>query len=266
MRRINEVEVMPQALTAGEFCEESSILMKMKSVICDNRISAAMERRLQILGYYVIKLPLCSSLPEAISSHPDSLIFRLGDTFVTTCDYAEEAAYVFSDIREFSPDSRITFIDVPLGKSYPHDARLNAVSIGNHLITNTKTVAKEILEISEKQGFYTQNVNQGYPNCSILKINDENIITADAGIARKLEALGINALLITPGHISLPPYAYGFIGGASGVDGKTVYFLGDIMTHPDGKKITEFIENLGMKAVSLDSGELQDMGGIVFLP
>jgi hypothetical protein len=38
------------------------------------------------------------------------------------------------------------------------------------------------------------------------------------------------------------------------------------MTHPDGKKITEFIENLGMKAVSLSEGELQDMGGIMFLP
>ena len=99
-----------------------------------------------------------------------------------------------------------------------------------------------------------------------MKINDENVITADVGISRALSEVGINVLLITPGHISLPPYEYGFIGGASGVDGKTVYFLGDIMTHPDGKKITEFIENLGMKAVSLDSGELQDMGGIVFLP
>ena len=237
----------------------------MKALICDNRISAAMERRLQIFGYYVIKLPPCSSLPEAISSHPDSLIFRLGDTFVTTCDYAEEAAYVFSDIREFSQNSRLSFIDVPLGKSYPADARLNAISIGNHLIANTKTVAKEILEISEKLGFSLQNVNQGYPNCSILKLNDKNIITADAGIAKNLEAIGINVLLIEPGHISLPPYEYGFIGGASGVDRDKVFFLGDIMTHPDEKRITEFIENLGMKVVSLSNEPLTDLGGLMFL-
>ena len=50
------------------------------------------------------------------------------------------------------------------------------------------------------------------------------------------------------------------------MDGKSVFFLGDIMTHPDGERITEFIENLGMKVVSLGEGELQDMGEIVFLP
>ena len=83
----------------------------MKAIICDNRISEKIERRLLIEGYYIIKLPASSSLPEAISAHPDSLIFRLGDTFVTTCDYAEEAAYVFSDIREFCHSSRIVFID-----------------------------------------------------------------------------------------------------------------------------------------------------------
>ena len=161
----------------------------MKVVICDNRIDDTMERRLQICGYYVVKLPSCSSLPEAIAAHPDSLIFRLGDTFVTTCDYAEEAAYVFSDIREFCRDSRIVFIDEALGKSYPEDARLNAVSVGDFLIANEKTISREILEISKKLGFCTQNVNQGYPNCSILKLNDKNVITADEGIARKLEAL-----------------------------------------------------------------------------
>lgn len=238
----------------------------MRAVICDERISPKMERCLQKYGYYVIKLPRCESLPEAISSHPDSLIFRLGNIFLSTCDYGERAAYVFSDIREFSAESRIFFIDEILGKSYPSDTRLNAISFGKNLITNTKTVSNQILKIAEKDGFCIQNVNQSYPNCSILKINDENVITADVGISRALSEAGINVLLIEPGHISLPPYEYGFIGGASGVDGKTVYFLGDIMTHPDGKRITEFIENLGMKAVSLDSGELQDMGEIVFLP
>ena len=238
----------------------------MKTLICDNRISATMERRLQIFGYYVIKLPACSSLTEAIESHPDSLLFRVGNRIVATCNYCDEAAYVFSDVREFCPEARLGFIDVALGKGFPNDAGMNAATIGKYLIANKKTVAREILEISEKEGLALINVNQSYPNCSILKINDENVITADVGISRALSEVGINVLLITPGHISLPPYEYGFIGGASGVDGKTVYFLGDIMTHPDGKRITEFIENLGMKAVSLDSGELQDMGGIVFLP
>ena len=238
----------------------------MKIVICDNRINAADERGLMKRGYYVIKLPSFPSLTEAIESHPDSLLFRAGDTLYTTCEYCEEAAFVFSDIREFCPEVKLKFIDVAPGKGFPNDARMNAAVIGKYLVANKKTIAKEILEIGEKSGLTLLNVNQSYPNCSILKLNDENVITADIGISRALRSVGINVLLIEPGHIFLPPYEYGFIGGAGGVDGKNVFFLGDIMTHPDGRKITEFIENLGMKVHSLSEGALQDLGGIVFLP
>ena len=237
----------------------------MKAVICDNRISEKIERRLLIEGYYIIKLPACSSLPEAISSHPDSLIFRVGDTFVTTCDYAEEADYVFSDIREFCQDSKLIFIDESLEKNYPMDAKLNAVTIGDFLVANEKTISEEILNICKKLGFCTKNVNQGYPNCSILKLNDKNIITADAGIARKLESLGINVLLINPGHIALPPYAYGFIGGASGVDCNKVYFLGDFKLHPDGERMEKFIREAGLTPVALSNSPLVDLGGLMFL-
>ena len=237
----------------------------MKAVLCDNRISAAMERRLRVFGYYVIKLPRCSALPEAICSHPDSLIFRLGDMLVTTCDYGEEAAYVFSDIRETGAMARLSFIDETLGKSYPQDARLNAVSVGKILVVNEKTIAPQILEISKNAGYIPQNVNQGYPNCSILRLNDKNVITADAKIAEKLSALGINTLLISTGHISLPPYEYGFIGGASGVDGERVYFLGDFRLHPDGERMERFIRNTAMTPVSLSDEPLSDLGGLIFL-
>ncbi len=238
----------------------------MRAVICDNRISEAAERGLMKRGYTVLKLPRHKSLTEAIESHPDSLLFRVGNTVVTTCEYCDEAAYVFSDIREFCPEVKLGFIDAALGKGFPEDARMNAAVIGKYLVANKKTVAKEILEFAEKEGLTPINVNQSYPNCSILKINDENVITEDVGISRALRGAGINVLLIEPGHISLPPYEYGFIGGAGGVDGKNVFFLGDIMTHPDGGEITEFIENLGMKVVSLADGELQDLGGLLFLP
>lgn len=237
----------------------------MRAVICDGRISPKMERALEKHGYFVIKLPRCESLPEAISSHPDSLIFRLGNVFLTTCDYGERAAYVFSDIREFSAESRMFFIDEMLGKSYPEDTRLNAISFGKNLIVNTKTASKQILEIAKKEGFYPQNVNQSYPNCSILKLNEENAITADAGIYKKLTSLGINTLLIKSGEISLPPYEYGFIGGASGVDGNRVFFLGNLDLHPCATEIKEFISHLGMRVISLSDEPLSDFGGLMFI-
>ena len=237
----------------------------MKAVICDGRISSDMERGLMKHGYYVIKLPSEKTLPEAISSHPDTLLFRLDNIFVSTCDYAEGAAYVFSDIREFSNDSRMFFIDEQLGNAYPSDAMLNAVCFGNYLIANQKTVSGKILEIATNKGKILKNVNQGYPNCSILKLDEENAITSDAGIYRSLTEIGVNTLLINPGHISLPPYEYGFIGGASGVDKNNVFFLGDISTHPDYERIVEFISHLGMKAISLSTEHLQDLGGLIFI-
>lgn len=237
----------------------------MRAVICDGRISPKMERGLEKYGYFVIKLPRCNSLPEAICSHPDTMIFRLGNIFLSTCDYGETASYVFSDIREFSSDSRMFFIDETLGKSYPNDAKLNAISFGKNLIVNAKTVSSQILKIAEKEGFSPINVNQSYPNCSILKLNEENAITADMGIYKKLTSLGINTLLIKSGGISLPPYEYGFIGGASGVDGEKVFFLGNLDLHPSAKEIKKFISERGMKAISLSDEPLSDLGGLLFI-
>ena len=72
-------------------------------------------------------------------------------------------------------------------------------------------------------------------------------------------------MYIASGGISLPPYGTGFIGGASGVDGDTVYFTGDIMTHPDGARITDALSSRGAKCVSLCDGGLFDVGGIKFI-
>ena len=82
-------------------------------------------------------------------------------------------------------------------------------------------------------------------------------------MAITLEKNGVNVTLISNGGISLPPYDYGFIGGASGVIGKNVFFFGDISKHPDCKKICSAIENAGYTPVSLSDEELTDLGGII---
>jgi hypothetical protein len=85
------------------------------------------------------------------------------------------------------------------------------------------------------------------------------------GIANKLRNLGVNVLLIEPGHISLPPYEYGFIGGASGVCGDKVYFLGNIKLHPDGERMEKFIRDAGLIPVNLSDEPLVDLGGLMFI-
>ena len=121
------------------------------------------------------------------------------------------------------------------------------------------------MEIAKKQGKTLVNVNQSYPNCSILRLDDESAITADRGLYKALCSIGIDTLLISEGHISLPPYRYGFIGGASGVFDGRVMFFGNIDLHPDGEKIRQFISARGKKCISLSREPLRDFGGMIFL-
>lgn len=75
-------------------------------------------------------------------------------------------------------------------------------------------------------------------------------------------ALGIDVLTVSEGHISLPPYNFGFIGGSCGERGGKVYFCGSINSHPDGARIKEFCEKHGKTAISLSDRELIDVGSL----
>jgi hypothetical protein len=46
----------------------------------------------------------------------------------------------------------------------------------------------------------------------------------------------------------------------------TVYFTGDISSHPDAERIAEFCKAHKKKIISLSSEPLNDVGGIFFFP
>lgn len=216
-------------------------------------------------GYNVLRLPPLGALPEATASHPDTLLFHHGDRIITTADYCDAAAYLLSDLREYLPDISIDFVAESHGGKYPHDCILNAAVIGNRIFCRRESIAEGVVRYAESAGMETVGVKQGYAGCATLVLDGGHVITADAGLAKVYREYGIDVLEIGCGGISLPPYEYGFIGGAAGVDGECVYFIGDPMTHPDGERITEYIESIGMRAVALSGGMLTDLGGLVFL-
>ena len=90
-------------------------------------------------------------------------------------------------------------------------------------------------------------------------------ITADRGIHRAAREAGINSLLIGAGNVSLDPYEYGFIGGATGTFKNKVFFCGDLEEHPDKQKIVEFISACGKECVFLPFERLTDTGSILFV-
>lgn len=211
-----------------------------------------------------MKLPADPSLNAAVASHPDTALFYSGGEIITTADYCDAAAYIFSDIREIRPDVKISFTADVRGDKYPHDCIMNALVIGDRIFCKTDTVSEAIKDFAARRGYTIVHTNQGYPACSVLAFGS-SAITADRGLAEVLMQSGIKVTLIGAGGISLPPYEYGFIGGASGVVNNKVYFFGDINSHPDCERICHAIRNEGYTPISLSDGELRDVGGFISL-
>lgn len=109
------------------------------------------------------------------------------------------------------------------------------------------------------------NVGQGYSKCSCAILADGAIITADRGIATVTRQNGIDTLLISEGHVELPGYSYGFIGGASGLCGSRLYFCGDLEKHPDHMAIEAFSKMHSTQCISLSDGMLYDVGSLIFI-
>ncbi len=237
----------------------------MKLAICDERLRKEDERGLILSGFHVIKLPPFSRLGEAVASHTDMLMHKIDNEFISYADYSEEAPLVFSELSRLllTCGMKFTFIDDAVSPEYPKDVGLNALAIGGKLFCRCDSVSKHILHRYESIGHRIINVKQGYPACTVLRLDDDHAVTADKGMAKALEENGISVTLISDGDILLPPYSHGFIGGAAGVFDGVVYFFGDIELHRDGEKIKDAVRSAGMAFKSLSSLPLLDLGGII---
>ena len=237
-----------------------------KIAITDERIQGEAIRALEVRGFRAITLPSFSRLGEDVCSHTDMLLLKVGDTLFSYADYCDERPYVFDDLYMVLKDRGIKFSFLPETPSekYPLDAMLNVLIMGNRVFLKRDTASEALIGHFEKMGYEIIGVRQGYPACTVLRLNDEAVITADRGMAKVLSESGIRVTLIDDGYFKLPPHEYGFIGGSCGVDGDTVYFTGLIEGHPCYEKIMDAIRCEGMKAVSLTALAPVDVGGILF--
>jgi hypothetical protein len=99
-----------------------------------------------------------------------------------------------------------------------------------------------------------------------VPVDSRHIITSDRGIKSAWENNKGKALLVRPGHVRLPGYDTGFLGGASGVTQKAVFFVGSLKYHPDGVAIRGLIKKCGKGVIELYDGPLYDVGSILFFP
>lgn len=240
--------------------------MRIKIAITDSRISAQEERKLTLAGFKVITLPPFSKLSAPVASHTDMLIHKIGTEYISYADYCEEASYVFSDLSLLTVPmgARFSLTSDEVSDKYPADCRLNALRLGNKLFLKSDSASEYLIGAAKRAGLEIVSTNQGYPACTVLKLNDGAVITADLGMAKILTEHGISVTLIQNGAIELPPYEYGFIGGTAGVCDGVLYFFGNPEHHPDKDKIIAAAKSEGLCIVPLSDGPLRDLGGILF--
>ena len=186
------------------------------------------------------------------------LMFEPGDRTwtLTYREYFERNRTIFDGVS-------VRTIDTAPGGRYPDDVALNVLSLrGGRLLAGHKSSENTIREALCGEAFEFAALRQGYARCSCLKASDGAIITSDQSIKSELTRRGVEVLSIAPGHILLPGYNTGFIGGASCVIGGDAVFFGALESHPDAGRIRAFLGRHGLRTLSVGNGVLRDLGGI----
>ena len=216
----------------------------------DKRIYDALRQE----GFETIPLAPFGALSNPVDTHADMLLLNVGEVVFVHKDYKIDLSALKNVIQ----------IDEPMGAKYPSDILLNIAIVGKNVFANTKYASKTVLEYLERHDFAIHHVSQGYAHCSTCIVSENAIISADKSIIEAAQKVGIDALKIAEGHISLPPYNHGFIGGACGSCNDKIYFCGSLDSHKNGNEIRDFCLKHGKNAISLSDTPLTDIGGILF--
>ena len=206
----------------------------MRYAVADCRISSEIEHELSAYADKVLRLPPHSALASPVASHPDMLLWNYRNRIITFADYLKTAKDVFDALERIGYE---IVADAVLPTSvYPFDIPLNCALVGNKIIANKKYASKLIIGT----GLEILHTRQGYAKCATVTLSDNAVISADKSVCQVAKENGIDALLIADGHIRLDGYSTGFIGGCTGVTSNEILFTGNVFSHPDGQKISDF--------------------------
>ena len=226
-------------------------------LFCIKDLPKHIKRRLcDNFNFRVISLPAFEKLEKPVAAHPDMLLFKYKSSLIMHSDYFKANSSLFDFL---SLD--IVLSNELISAKYPNDVRFNAFFMGDTLFCRKDSISRCILDLFEKRAY----VNQGYAACSVCKVDQTHLITADKGIAKAASERGFFPLLISPGNIILKGYDCGFIGGASFASDSGVFFFGNIDKHPDGERIKSFIKECGKGCISLSDDCLCDFGGALII-
>lgn len=228
----------------------------MKKLLVGQNIPQKCRYTLMQMGCNVITLPPFSKLQKGVSTHADMLVFNGKRGLFVHADYYGENKELFDSLGV-----NVIKTDENIDKDYPNDILFNAVVTGEILFSNTEYTSRLIKDETSRH----VRVRQGYTSCSTCRVADDAFITSDEGLYKAYQQNGIDVLLIEKGHIDLPFYDYGFIGGASVRLDDALCFFGRIEDHPGYEQIAGFAKKYGVKIISLSDEKMIDLGSAVLL-
>ncbi|MDU6783365.1 DUF6873 family GME fold protein [uncultured Peptoniphilus sp.] len=228
----------------------------MKYVIVAENLPEEVCEKLKAYGE-VVRTRANKKLLRGLDTHTDILVHPLpsGEIVVDRDN--------FEYYKKIFPDKKILPSRSILSKKYPKDVPLNAFTFKNYFIHNLKYTDKVLLDYYKNSGYQMIDIKQGYGKCSCLVTNDF-IITSDGGIYESLKDF-IPIYKINHGEIRLQNFNYGFIGGASGVLGKKIFFTGDLSQHSSYEEILKIIKKYDYEIEILSKDPIEDFGSIYFI-
>lgn len=214
-------------------------------------------KKLKNLDIEPLAVPVTGLVDRPVAGHPDIQVFL-----------HHGAAFVHPDIdsnfhRELSLRCEVKSGLTRLSPAYPRDIAYNIAAAGNFAFHKTNVTDPVIVDYLKGKDVTLIDVKQGYTKCSTLIVDDRSIITADLSIHNAALKNDFDSLIISPGHINLPGYKYGFIGGAAGKFDNMVLITGSIDHHPDRDRIYSFIEAKGLSVMLLSDEPACDSGSIL---
>lgn len=230
--------------------------MYYKKVLLSYKTPSEVKEVLENLGVEVIPTTIHRNISREICDHADMQIAKIcEDLFVCS----PELYNYYKPIL----NKKLMCGSTSLKCNYPYDIAYNIARVGGYAFHNIKYTDSYVLNLLKNQGVKIVNVSQGYTKCNMCIVGNA-VITSDEGIYQKCVSLGIRTLKIRQGHITLDGYDYGFIGGASGmISNDTVFFAGDIESHPDFKEIKDFLYAVNVKFIFVPNTPLVDIGSVI---
>jgi len=248
--------------------------MKDKLIFVSNQLYQELACELTRQGE-IVYVPSTQKCYWQINHHVDIHLLRVLNRLFIDSETFEKLRISFRGLSDLRFDEleeiaywmnyEIYSIKSQLSNRYPLSVCFNAKVCNNLLIHNLLMTDPHILRYANEHNIKTIHTNQGYSGCSILLLDETTGITSDHGVFETLSDSSMEILLIQEGFIELEGFSSGFIGGATFVCGNTVYFNGDLSTHPDEKIILDFLKRKGYQAVTVPKKPLKDIGSAIIL-